>query len=123
MNAMEYVIIALKLIVAVSLLNVWLLQYNKPTRWRGGDAKTIFEEFAVYGLPKWFCYVIGFLKVTLSIGLILTIWFPIYEDYVALGLGALLLGSIVMHLKIGDPLLKSFPAFLFLVLCAAIYFL
>lgn len=120
---MEYLVIALKLVVAISLLNVWLLQYNKPTRWRGGDAKTILEEFAVYGLPKWFCYVVGFLKVTLAIGLILSIWFPVYGDYMALGLAVLLLGSVVMHLKIGDPLMKSFPAFLFLVFCVAIYFL
>lgn len=120
---MEYFIIALKLIVAISLLNVWLLQSKKPTRWRGGDAKTILEEFAVYGLPAWMCYVVGFLKVTLSIGLIMSIWFPVYGDYLALGLSVLLLGSIIMHLKISDPLMKSFPAALFLACCLAIYFL
>jgi hypothetical protein len=120
---MEYVLLALKLIVAISLLNVWLIQYNKPTRWRGGDAKTIVEEFKVYGLPVWFCYVTGFLKVSLSLVLIASYWFPALENPAALGIAILLLGSVVMHIKISDPLYKSFPAFLFLVLCLAIYYL
>lgn len=120
---MEYVEIALKIIVALSLLNVWLIQYNKPTRWRGGNAQTIKEEFEVYRLPVWLCYVVGFLKVSLSIVLLASIWYPAYEEYAALGLAVLLLGSILMHIKIKDPLFKSFPAFLFLLMCLAIYYL
>ena len=120
---MEYVEIALKLIVALSLLNVWLLQYNKPTRWRGGSARTIKEEFKEYGLPVWMCYLVGFLKVLGALALIGSIWYPSIESYAALGLATLLLGSILMHIKISDPLLKSFPAFLFLAMCVAIYVL
>ncbi|HBR55369.1 MAG TPA: hypothetical protein DEA82_14755 [Flavobacteriaceae bacterium] len=120
---MEYLLIALKIIVAFSLLNVWLIQYNKPTRWRGGDAQNIVEEFKVYGLPVWMCYVVGFLKVSLAIVLLVSIWFPAYEDYAALGLAILLLGSILMHFKIKDPMMKSFPAFLFMLMCLTIYFL
>ena len=67
---MEEVKIALKIIVGLSLLNVWLLQYNKPSRWRGGDAKTMMQEFDVYGLGSTLCYVIGFLKVGFSLALI-----------------------------------------------------
>lgn len=46
---MEYFRIALQLIVGLSLLNVWLVQNKKPTRWRGGNATTIIEEFQVGG--------------------------------------------------------------------------
>lgn len=120
---MEYLVLGLKIIVAVSLLNVWLIQKNKPTRWRGGDAQNIVEEFKVYGLPVWFCYLIGFLKVSLSILLLASYWFPELENPAVIGLAGLLLGSVVMHFKVNDPLYKSFPAFLFLVMCAAIYFL
>ena len=42
---MEYFIIALKLIVGLSLINVWIIQPKKKTKWRGGDSKTIIEEF------------------------------------------------------------------------------
>ena len=48
MEIQEYIVIALKIIVGISIINVWLIQPNKPTKWRGGDATTITEEFNVY---------------------------------------------------------------------------
>jgi len=119
---MEYVSIAFQLIVGVSILNVWLIQANKPTPWRGGSAKTIKEEFAAYGLPGWSLYVIGFLKVALAIAIISAIWFPVLLKPAALGLAFLLTGSVLMHFKIKDPIKKSFPAFLFLVMCLFLAF-
>lgn len=119
---MNYLIIIFQIIVALSILNVWLIQNKKPTRWRGGNATTIIEEFEVYGLSKQMCYIIGFLKITFAILLLVAIWFPVVKQLAALGLAALLLGSIAMHIKIKDPLLKSFPAALFLVLCLIIAF-
>ena len=119
---MNYFVIALQCIVAISILNVWLIQNKKATQWRGGDATTIIEEFKEYGLPVWMCYVVGTLKVILALGLIAAIWYPELRLPSALGLAILLLGSITMHLKIKDPLKKSFPAFLFLVMCLYIAF-
>lgn len=119
---MEYVFIALQLIVGVSILNVWLVQYNKATQWRGGNASTIKEEFAAYGLPSWSLYVIGFLKVTLAIALIAAIWFPVLLKPAALGLAFLLAGSVIMHIKIKDPIKKSFPALLFMAMCLFLAF-
>ncbi|MFS4415124.1 DoxX family protein [Maribacter sp. 2307ULW6-5] len=116
---MNYLLIALQLIVALSILNVWLIQNKKATQWRGGNAQNLLEEFKVYGLPVWMCYVVGALKVAFALGLIAAIWLPELRQPAALGLAALLLGSIAMHLKIGDPLKKSFPAFLFL--CMSLY--
>lgn len=119
---MNYFTIALQCIVAISILNVWLVQNKKPTQWRGGSATTIIEEFKVYGLPVWMCYVIGAFKVVLAIGLLAAIWYPALKQPSALGLALLLLGSIAMHIKIKDPLKKSFPAFLFLIMCLYIAF-
>ena len=119
---MNYLIIALQVIVGISILNVWLIQNKTATRWRGGNATTILEEFQEYGLSKSLCYIIGFFKVALAILLIIAIWIPILKQPAALGLAAFLLGSIAMHIKIKDPLLKSFPATLFLVLCLFIAF-
>ncbi len=119
---MNYFTIALQCIVAISILNVWLVQNKKTTQWRGGIAKTIIEEFRVYGLPVWMCYVIGSFKVVLALGLFAAIWYPVLKQPSALGLALLLLGSIAMHLKIKDPLIKSFPAFLFLIMCLYIAF-
>lgn len=120
---MEYLIIALQLIVGLSLINVWLVQPKKETPYRGGDAKTIIEEFQVYGLPVWSVYLIGTIKVLLGVLLIAGIWFPELILPAATGLALLLAGSISMHLKIGDPLIKSFPAALFFLMCLIlIYF-
>jgi hypothetical protein len=116
MELIEYGIIALKIIVGISILNVWLLQKNKATKWRGGEAQNIFEEFAVYGLSKQFCYVVGFLKVSLALLLLASIPFQELTLVGSLGLAILLLGSILMHFKIKDPLYKSFPAFLFFIM-------
>lgn len=116
MEPLDYVLIILKVIVALSILNVWLIQPKKPTRWRGGNAQTIFEEFEVYGLSKTACYVIGFLKVSLALLLLVSIKFENLTAYASSGLALLLFGSVIMHFKIKDPLYKSFPAALFILM-------
>ncbi|NER16569.1 DoxX family protein [Spongiivirga citrea] len=119
---MKYITIAFQIIVGLSILNVWLVQLNKPTQWRGGNATSIREEFRVYGLPEWSFYLIGFLKVVLALALIAALWFPSFLKPAALGLAALLTGSVLMHVKIKDPIKKSMPAFIFLSMCLCIVF-
>jgi hypothetical protein len=46
---MTYLLIVLQLIVVLSILNVWLLRPVQATPFRGGQAKTLREEFAAYG--------------------------------------------------------------------------
>jgi hypothetical protein len=116
MDLIDYIIIVLKVIVSLSILNVWLIQPKKTTKWRGGNAKTIFEEFEVYGLSKSFCYLVGVLKVSLALILLASIQFESLTFIGSLGLAVLLLGSIIMHIKVKDELFKSFPAFLFIVM-------
>lgn len=113
---MEYVEIILKAIVGLSILNVWLLRSKKATPWRGGDARSIEEEFKAYGLPVWFMWTVGTLKVVLALLLLYSIYDPGMENIAAYGIAILMLGAVAMHFKIGDPPKKSFPAFTFLVL-------
>jgi hypothetical protein len=123
MEIQEYIIIALKIIVGISIINVWLIQPNKPSKWRGGDATTITEEFNVYGLSNTFYKIIFVIKVGLAILLLISIKYDFLTLYSSIGLAILLGGSILMHVKIKDPLLKSFPAFLFLVMNLTILYL
>jgi hypothetical protein len=123
MDMIDYTLIVLKVIVGLSILNVWLIQPQKSTKWRGGNAKTIIEEFEAYGLSKSFCYIIGFLKVSLALILLASIKFEALTLIGSIGLSLLLLGSIIMHLKIKDELFKSFPAALFIVMNVTIIFL
>jgi hypothetical protein len=123
MELQPYIIIGLKIIIGISILNVWLIQSNKHTKWRGGDATTIIEEFNVYGLSKSFYVTIYILKVSLAILLLASIQFDVLSLVSSLGLALLLLGSILMHVKVKDAWYKSFPAFLFMLMNLVIAFL
>lgn len=117
---MIYLIIALQVFVAFSVLNAWLLRYNQPSKWRAGNANTIMEEFEVFGLPEWSCYAIGTLKVLFAVLLAMAVWYPELRLLSALGLALMLLGAVVLHFRAGDPPVKSLPAVFLLVLCLVI---
>lgn len=117
---MEYLLNALQLIVAGGILNVWVLRSGKATPFRGGDAKSLREEFAAYGLPFWFMCVVGVLKVGLALALIAALWIDHVAQPAAIGLGLLMLGAFVMHLKVNDPIKKALPSIAVLAMCAAI---
>ena len=106
----EWIVDIVQLIVALGLLNVWLVRFKKPTSWRGGDAKNMKQEFAAYGLPSWSVGVVGFLKVTFAVMLIAGIWRPDLVRPAAIGTAVLMVGAIAMHFKVGDPPKKSLPA-------------
>lgn len=102
--------IILNLVIAFTLLNVWLIRRNKQTMYRGGDANSMSEEFSTYGLPKWFMYVIGSLKVIIAFLLIIGIWISKLNIYSYILLALLMFGAIIMHLKVKDKIIKSVPA-------------
>lgn len=120
---MEKIPLILQVIVALGILNVWLLRSGKATPYRGGAAKTLREEFSTYGLPFPVMCLVGGLKVGLAIALLVGIWVPALVQPAAVGMGILKLGALAMHLKVGDPLIKAVPALLVLAMCAGIVFL
>ena len=111
---MQAVIFVIQIIVALSLLNVWLLRFHEGTAYRGGDARSMREEFAVYGLPTWFTYFIGTLKVGAALCLIAGLWLHFLVFPSAFLVCLLMLGALAMHWKVRDPLKKSLPAFVIL---------
>ena len=118
---MQNLLIVVQLIVSAGLLNVWLLRINKATPYRGRDSKNMKEEFKAYGLPSWFMYLVGFLKLCIALLLILGIWFPVLVRPSAVVLIILMLGALSMHMKVKDPFIKSIPALLMLSLSIFIY--
>ena len=117
----QTIIVILQIIVALGLLNVWLLRANSSTGYRGGAAKNVKEEFAVYGLSVWFCYLIGFLKVSCAILLLFGLWFPGLRQPAALIISVLMLGAVLMHAKVGDPLKKTLPAAVMLIMTVVVW--
>jgi hypothetical protein len=117
---MNTLVLLLQIIVALGLLNVWLLRFNKATAYRGGQATTMREEFAAYGLPVWFCYLVGFLKVGSALALLAGIFLPELVFPAAALIAVLMAGALAMHVKVKDPVIKSLPALLVLVMCLVI---
>jgi len=113
----------LQLIVAVGLLNVWLVRSKSATSYRGGSAKNLKEEFDAYGLPSVVFYVVGALKIGAAIALLVGLWMPTLVLPSAALVGVLMIGAIAMHLKVKDPLSKSVPAILMLLMSGGILWL
>lgn len=113
----------IKIVISFSLLNVWLLRYKQESRWRGGSARNMHEEFKAYGLPKGSILIIGFLKVMLAILLLVSIWYVHYEKLILILIATLLIGAIAMHLKIKDSYIKSIPALILFCLTVVLYFI
>ena len=111
----------LQVIVGLGLLNVWLVRARGATAYRGGSAQSLKEEFATYGLPEWTFYAVGALKVGSAVLLIAGIWLPQLIRPPALVVAALMVGALAMHAKAKDPLTKSVPALLMLLMSVAIF--
>ena len=110
----------LQVLIAIGILNVWLVRPNRVTAYRGGAAQTLEEEFRVYGLSKPFMFVIGALKLSMASLLLIGVLYPMVTPFASLTLGVLMAGAVMMHLKVRDPFAKMTPAFAMLILCAVV---
>lgn len=106
----------LQVVVGLGILNVWLIRANLSTGYRGGDAKSLKEEFRTYGLPDWFFYLVGLLKIICALALLAGVWFHVLVIPGALGLAVLMAGAFTMHLKVKDPFKKAWPSLAMLAL-------
>lgn len=111
-----------QLIIAFGIYNVWLLRTNKSTAWRGGDAKTMEEEFKVYGLSPTFMKIVGACKLFFATCLIIGIWYPKFASIAALVMASLMLAAVLMHARVRDPVRKALPAASLLLLSLVVLF-
>jgi len=117
---MEILVQTIQVVIALSLLLVWLVRPKLETGYRGGNARNMKEEFAVYGLPSWFMIIIGTLKVGFALLLIIGLWIPRVTLFSAIAIAILMAGAISMHIRVKDPLKKSLPALSLLLLSAVV---
>ena len=99
----------LSVFVGLTIINVWLFRASKSTSFRGGNATNLLEEFTVYGLEDYFL-IIGIVKVSLAIVLILSLYFSKLRLFASLGISIMMLVAVYMHISVGDELIKSLPA-------------
>lgn len=110
----------LQIILALGLLNVWLLRPNKATGYRGGTAKNLKEEFATYGLPPAMFYIVGGLKLAAAAALLAGLWVPHLALAAAVTLIVLMAGAVAMHFKVKDPAQRYIPALAMLAMSTAL---
>ena len=111
---MDSITVLLQLFVAFGLLNVWVIRSNHETPYRGSNGSSLKSEFAAYGLPLWSFYVIGFIKISSAVLLLLGLWIPFLVFPSALVISLMMVGALCMHIKVRDPFKKSLPALVML---------
>lgn len=111
---MKILLNTVQIIVALGLVNVWVLRFGRKTAYRGGAGESLPGEFAAYGLPGWFVWLVGALKLSCAVLFVAGLWLPKAVAPAAGVLIGLMLGAILMHLKVRDPLVRSLPAALML---------
>ncbi len=115
-----YIVYVFQIILAFVLINVWLVRFSRPTKYRGsGGAKNMTEEFSAYGLPVWFMYIVGAAKIIIAVLLIAGFWFPFLVYPASFVLAMLMIGAIAMHIKVEDPYIRTMPAIMVFLMSAA----
>ena len=117
---MESVIKVVQVVIAAGIFNVWLIRSGRETSYRGGAARNMKEEFAVYGLPPWSMGLVGLIKIALATLLIVGLWYPPVTRIGATGLAVMMLGALAMHFKAKDPVTRYVPAVAMLLLSVVV---
>jgi len=110
----------LQLLLGLGLLNVWAVRRDRGTAYRGGGATSLREEFDAYGLPSAAFYLVGLLKVLAGVILLTGLVWSVPVKLAAVVVAVLMVGAIIMHMKIKDPIRKSVPAVVMLALSVAL---
>jgi hypothetical protein len=105
----------IRILTGLVLLSVWTWRFNRSTLFRGKQAKTMKEEFKVYGLSEKTMFVVGFLKIMIAMFFLCGSWVPSLIKPSAILLFVLMFGAVVHHLKVErDNYLKVAPAYIML---------
>ena len=108
--------------IILGIFYAWTIGFNRESKYRPGRAKNMKEEFIVYGLPFWFMYTIGAVKLILSTLLIFGFFYPFLLKPVAAALCVVMAGAVLMHLKIReDKLIKALPSYY--IFCSSFFLL
>ncbi len=91
--------ICLQALVAASIFFVWVVRYDN-----------IIQEFKHYALPDWLRDLVGILKLTLSLLLLLGIERKPFAMVGALGIAALMACALAVHLRVKNPWFKMLPS-------------
>ena len=102
---MQDLTIVLQSLVAASIFFVWVVRYDN-----------IIQEFKHYGLPDWLRDLVGILKLTFALLLLLGIQRASLAMIGGLGIAGLMACAFVIHLRVKNPAFKMLPSLTLLAL-------
>ena len=106
---MHSLTISLQALVAASVFFVWVVRYAN-----------IVQEFKQYGLPDWLRDLVGILKMTCSLMLLIGIERGRFAVAGGIGIALLMAAAFVTHLRVKNPVFKMLPCLTLLMLSFAI---
>lgn len=101
--------VCLQALVAAAILFVWVVRYAN-----------IIQEFKQFGLPDWLRDLVGILKMTFALLLLIGIERPQFAVVGGVGIVVLMLAAFTMHLRVKNPIFKMLPCLSLLVSSAII---
>lgn len=104
--------IALQALVVAAVFFVWVVRYDN-----------IVQEFRQYTLPDWLRDLVGILKLTCLLLLLIGIERPIFAVVGGGGIAVLMGAAVVTHLRVKNPVFKMLPSLTLLILSAVIVWL
>ena len=102
---MQDLTIVLQALVAASIFFVWVVRYDN-----------IIKEFQHYRLPDWLRDLVGILKLTFALLLLLGIERQPLAIVGSLGIAGLMGCAFVVHLRVKNPVFKMLPSLTLLAL-------
>tara|TARA_B100000282_G_C31666961_1_gene460318 strand:+ start:373 stop:717 length:345 start_codon:yes stop_codon:yes gene_type:complete len=108
---MDFLSLIFQIIVSVSVLYIWIFRYDN-----------IVLEFKHYGYSDVLRNFVGASKISISVILILGIWYQEFVIYASLSMAFFMFCAQLSHLKVKNPLLKFVPSFVFLLMSLFIAF-
>ncbi|GEL07872.1 DoxX family protein [Salisediminibacterium halotolerans] len=102
---MEFLSILFQLIIAVSIVIVWVFRFDN-----------IVKEFKQYGLSDLTRDAVGAIKIALSTLLVTAIWYPVPVVIPALFMAFLMGCAQAAHFKVNNPWIKKMPSLFLLIL-------
>jgi|TARA_B110000438_G_scaffold92852_1_gene92453 hypothetical protein len=102
---MENISLISQLIVAISVLFVWVFRYDN-----------IVVEFKHYGYSDLLRNIVGASKISVSTLLIMGIWYNEITVYASLAMAFFMVCAQISHIKVKNPLGKFVPSLIFLLM-------
>ena len=102
---MEQISLIFQIIVAVSVLFIWIFRYDN-----------IVIEFKHYGYSDLVRNFVGASKISISALLIMGVWYVEITVYASLAMAFFMLCAQLSHLKVKNPFIKFIPSLIFLIM-------